>query len=392
MTRKEFVRICGFLGLSLPFQPIIPAKDRDQNVLIIGAGAAGISAGYLLGQQGISYQILEASMSYGGRMKTNRDFTDFPIPLGAEWIHVSDKELEKIINNPNRTISTQLKKYPRKEQLGYYESGEMTYRTIPAVFGPFYKEQKFVNSTWLTFFEDHLLPEVREKIKYGHQILEVDYSGEKVKLRDQNGTVFNADRVILTIPLKQLQKGMVTFSPSLPDYKTQAIQRAEIWGGIKIFIKFSEKFYPAFTLFPDSDASNGQRLYYDAAFGQNSNSAILGLFAVGEQAKPYQNQVNSEQISYVLDELDQVFNGKASENYEKHIVQNWDREPFIEAAYLSDYESNGLTRELSHPLEDKIFFAGTAYTRENDWGSVHNATRSAHGAVNELLKAISAKP
>ncbi|MEM6805402.1 MAG: FAD-dependent oxidoreductase, partial [Bacteroidota bacterium] len=95
MTRKEFVKISSLLGIGLPFYSSLTACENqiiepgsDEKVIIIGAGAAGLSAAYLLAQKGIEYEILEASTQYGGRMKRNIDFADFPIPLGAEWLHV----------------------------------------------------------------------------------------------------------------------------------------------------------------------------------------------------------------------------------------------------------------------------------------------------------------
>ncbi len=58
----------------------------SEKVVIIGAGAGGLSVGYLLQQQGIDFEILEASSIYGGRMRINTGFADFPIPLGAELV------------------------------------------------------------------------------------------------------------------------------------------------------------------------------------------------------------------------------------------------------------------------------------------------------------------
>ena len=68
------------------------STKRDDNavpssVLIIGAGVAGLTAGHILEQHGISLEILEASETFGGRLKKTDDFADFPIDLGAEWIH-----------------------------------------------------------------------------------------------------------------------------------------------------------------------------------------------------------------------------------------------------------------------------------------------------------------
>ena len=57
------------------------------NVLIIGAGAAGITAGHLLAERGVDFEILEASSTHGGRVRKVDDFVDFPIDIGGEWIH-----------------------------------------------------------------------------------------------------------------------------------------------------------------------------------------------------------------------------------------------------------------------------------------------------------------
>jgi protoporphyrinogen oxidase len=52
-------------------------------ILIVGAGAAGITAGHALSEKGIDFEILEASSVHGGRVKKDADFADFPIDLGA---------------------------------------------------------------------------------------------------------------------------------------------------------------------------------------------------------------------------------------------------------------------------------------------------------------------
>ena len=92
MTRKEFIKICGLLGIIVPFHTSCVTSSLinhisskfEGKVIIIGAGAGGLSAGYLLDQLGIDFEILEASSDFGGRMKINTDFAEFPIPLGAE--------------------------------------------------------------------------------------------------------------------------------------------------------------------------------------------------------------------------------------------------------------------------------------------------------------------
>ena len=102
MSRKEFMKICGILGMSLPFQTTLSSCSKNDadfsgKVIIIGAGAGGLSAGYLLKQRGIEFEILEATSVYGGRIKVNTDFADFPIPLGAEWLHSNTSVFKEIV-------------------------------------------------------------------------------------------------------------------------------------------------------------------------------------------------------------------------------------------------------------------------------------------------------
>ena len=88
MNRKDFIRICGVLGVGVQFQSVSMAHQflEDKNhgkVIVIGGGPGGLSCGYLLQQQGIEYEILEASSSFGGRIEINNEFADFPVSIGC---------------------------------------------------------------------------------------------------------------------------------------------------------------------------------------------------------------------------------------------------------------------------------------------------------------------
>jgi monoamine oxidase len=60
----------------------------SSDVLIVGAGAAGLSAALDLSRAGLGVEILEARDRIGGRMFTHHDPTlNHPIELGAEFVH-----------------------------------------------------------------------------------------------------------------------------------------------------------------------------------------------------------------------------------------------------------------------------------------------------------------
>lgn len=60
----------------------------DVDVLIVGAGVAGLAAARLLGQHGLRCLVLEAADVIGGRLRTaRRPGWQIPIELGAEFVH-----------------------------------------------------------------------------------------------------------------------------------------------------------------------------------------------------------------------------------------------------------------------------------------------------------------
>lgn len=386
MNRKEFIKMCGLLGVGIPLQASMFSCNGDDapsspvgKVLIVGAGAGGLTAGHLLNQRGIDFEILEASSAYGGRMKHTRDFADFPISLGGEWLHVEKGVLSEIVNDSSVSIDIETTPYDPNVDYGLFEGQRITVEQVG-----FTIDQKFIGSSWLDFFEQYIVPSVESKIRYNKVVQSIDYSGDQVIVRTANEE-FTADKVIVNVPVKLLQKGAINFSPALPTDKANAIDNVTVWDGCKAFIEFSEKFYPAFVAFDIQPESAGQKLYYDAAYGQNTTQNILGLFAVGTGTLPYVNLSDTDLRDYMLNELDDIFDGQASANYIKHTFQNWNEEPFANGAYIYDEEDWRRVRTLGDSVGNKLYFAGDAYTTGDDWSSVHAAARSAIRAVTELV-------
>ena len=362
MTRAEFIKMCGILGLTLPIQTSLSSCNKDGisfsgKVIIIGAGAGGLSAGYLLQQQGIEFEILEASSIYGGRMRIDTDFADFPIPLGAEWLETSTGVFQEIVNDSSRQVDVE---------------------TIPD--NP---DRKFVNSSWFNFFEEYIVPSISNKIAYNTIAQTINYAGDQVVVTTQNGEHI-ADKVIISVPLKILQDGDINFVPPLPEEKQQAIDESIIWEGFKAFFEFSQNFYNDGIEFEITPESDGQKIYYDAELGQNTSRNILGLFTVGKPALDYSSLSGDELRDFILDELDGLYANQARPSYLKHVTQNWNKEPFIKAGYLTDHADSRAVKVLGESVADKLYFAGGAYTDGNDWVSVHTAAQSAKKSVDEI--------
>ena len=79
---------------------------KDPDVIVIGAGAAGMAAAVELGKAGLSVLLLEARDRIGGRIFTQRDpVLDVPIELGAEFIHGKPKEIWEPLQKRNVPIT-----------------------------------------------------------------------------------------------------------------------------------------------------------------------------------------------------------------------------------------------------------------------------------------------
>ncbi|MCY1045150.1 NAD(P)/FAD-dependent oxidoreductase [Corallococcus sp. bb12-1] len=79
--------------------------DRTADVIILGAGAAGLSAAVQLMRKGLRVIVLEARDRVGGRVATVRDpMGDVPLELGAEFVHGKPPTLLRLIRQAGLTV------------------------------------------------------------------------------------------------------------------------------------------------------------------------------------------------------------------------------------------------------------------------------------------------
>ncbi len=385
MTRKEFLRACGILGLSIPFNGFsvvnaLIAYSGPGKVIVVGAGAAGLSAGHLLKQRGLDFTIIEADTQFGGRMKTNTSFADFPIPLGAEWISSENIDFSILADNEKVLQRIKTADYLPNDVYWVWDNNKLLRSTLNT-----FTDKKFVESSWFDFFKNFVVPRVESNIQYNTRITSIDYTTNEVRLKSDEAE-FVADRVIITTPLPILRSKEISFYPPLPSGKLNAFDKVNYWDGFKAFFEFEEKFYPSFVDYRIQPETDGQVSLYDAAWGQESEKHILGLFSVGVPAKKYGDLTDAAFKALFLQELDEIFDGKASRYYSKHIMQNWSKAPFAKGAYVSDFTGPKTLAKLQEPIDNKLYFAGDAYTDGSDWGNVHNAIHSARQCVETMIK------
>ncbi|HZO56511.1 MAG TPA: NAD(P)/FAD-dependent oxidoreductase [Bryobacteraceae bacterium] len=81
-------------------------KPATVDVLVVGAGVAGLAATALLSRAGMKVACLEAKPTIGGRIKTERDpFCALPVETGAEFVHGLPSEILEIASTAGFTVS-----------------------------------------------------------------------------------------------------------------------------------------------------------------------------------------------------------------------------------------------------------------------------------------------
>lgn len=363
-----------------------PPND-EESVIIIGAGAAGLAAAKKLEEAGYTYQILEATDHYGGRIQKNEDFADFPIDIGAEWIHADKSILNELIDVAGAEPDVETILY---QPYDWYHYDGVEYNQIPEwqldlYYASAIIEYKFKNTTWFDYVSEHFAQEVEQHIVYNSYVNKIDYSGEQVVVTTTNGTEYSTDKVILTVSLGVLKSNAITFVPALPDEKTAAVESVEFLPGIKLFMKFSEKFYPDIISF---ESPTGEKVYYDVAYFKEANDHILGLLSTGTSTEEYY-ALGDEQaiIDNVLAELDNLLGGVASQHYTgEYLLENWGQQVYTLGTWSNP--SDNCPPDLKTPVDDKLFFAGETYDVDDSnylRGSVQGAIKSGYNAATAII-------
>ena len=426
----------------------LPKVDWSGNVLIIGAGASGLYAAQKLLEQGVkNISILEASDRWGGRVKSLDNFSDFAIELGAEEIHGNKSRWYDLVNDTNANIIDEsgndfyfldgiLKNeadvssdndvqqaYQIINSVSYYTGTDIKVsdyinqlglaqrvkHIVNALLGNEYgtsndrlsmkgisiadqlwnagdNNYAVSNRSYKSIFQE-VFANAISKVQLDTQIININYTGSQIICTDQNGIIYTADKVIITVPITILQQNIIAFTPSLPANKVDAINRIGMGAGMKINLKFSTPFWNS--NLGSLYASGLVPEYWAPGLGKSNENNILTAFIMGLNAEILSAQ-GTNAITTTLQDLDSIYgNNVATNQYLDSYIQDWSKEPFIKGAYSFPKEAtNEIRITLAEPIEDKIFFAGEAANTEGSFATVHGAIDAAYVAVEKLLESV----
>ncbi len=354
-------------------------------VIIVGAGASGLAAAKVLEQNNIDYQILEASGRYGGRLKKDTILADFPIDIGAEWIHSAPIVLNRLKGKEGDQIEEELIPYHLEETYTWdgvaYEKVSQSENDFMYNFMP---ESKFKNSTWYDFVNENIAATVKHNIQFNSPVTEINYADEKVFVKTKNGEVHTADKVLVTVSIGVLKSNHISFTPDLSKERKDAINGIEFHPGFKLAMEFSEKFYPDAI---NCKVESGEKGFYDIAFKKEAQSNILGFLVAGNIVEEYYKlESEAEIVKLAIAELDKIFNGKASETYTgEYILENWGQHQFTMGTWTQAFlQKKSQLKILNQSLDKKVYFAGEINDTYQQMG-VPGAVLSGYSSIDKLL-------
>jgi monoamine oxidase len=442
MKRRTFIKDSALLAMGMYFAPaflssckedsLLDDLDYDGKVIIIGAGAAGLYAGYLLKSKGIEFEILEASSKIGGRMGKLEGFADYPLDTGAQWLHGRDSIVGELIQESNTSISLddsdmyywhedRIKSSLPKDVEDIFEEDnlpDVSYEAyaIQKGFGDDYKfivegiagdqgadasklsakwnqaeeeewssgeeDYKF-KKTFFDLFNDEIIPSIKDDIKLNTIVKKVDYNSNTILINDSDEKSYTCDKLIVTVPITILQDQDIEFSPALASEKVAAFQKIGMGAGMKVFLRFSSKFYHDNILGGPICAA-----YANEKEGKVGNDHVLLAFVMGEQAE-YLSSLGSDNaiVQELLKELDGMYQNKATPALLDSHVEDWTTNPFVRGAYSFSTVGIGDARKIAaQSVADKVYFAGEAMNLNGHHQTVHGAVETGYQQLVKLLE------
>lgn len=418
---------------------------RRYDVIVVGAGVAGLAAAQALEAAGLRTLTLEARDRVGGRVWTDRGSAT-PIDLGASWVHGADgNPIARLLREAGATLHKtdfdSITLYRDGRKIGDSKSISGFYRfierrkeeidadeSLQATFERYIRHKRFdadrelllrhVASTdietefgtelsdlsveWFNEDEefkggDFLVPSgydaLIEPLARGLDILlrtpvhAVLDTGAEAVVSTQVGD-FHADHAIVTVPLGVLQSGAIKFTPALSKTKVRALKALGMGNLHKTFLEFEEAFWDATQTIDILRGDKNWREFINVT--REVGRPVLLALHCGEAASRLR-RLSKEAIAAQAFEVLRSAYPKAAPPLGVTTTA-WEDDPFSLGSYsfVAVGASLDMYEDLARP-QGRLCFAGE-HTSSAYPATVHGAYLSGQRAARLLTRGLSAKP
>jgi monoamine oxidase len=428
-------RLTRAIGVHFPYARSRGSTAVNLDVLIIGAGAAGLAATRELERAGKRVLCVEARDRIGGRILTGHDpLVPVAIEFGAEFVHGRPEEIFELIakaglnafeldgrmvggGDPFRVMEdiklfagtrdqTLLeflheRDYTDEEKhaaIAFIEGFEAAHADRIGIAGLAEEEQaadrieghrsfRILNgyhSLMLTLGVPGVqLKSVVESVEWrrGHATIHVRSA------TTQEFETIDAGRVLITVPLGVLQAGSIRFEPE-PGEILHAARALAFGDAFRVTLRFERPFWQDKAEFSGADFILADEPLFPTWWTTLPlETSVITGWSAGPKAEPLLGKTRLEIIRDATASLQRI-TGVPMPPLIDAWFHDWSADPFSRGAY-SYVPAGALSARarLAEPVEDTLYFAGEATDLIGYGGTVHGAIASGRRAAAQILAA-----
>lgn len=439
INRRKFI-ISSISGLALATLPKFTFASSNPEVVVIGAGAAGLSATKTLAEAGKNVLCIEASNKIGGRAITDNEIFKEPYDLGALWLENGETNPFKIYGEQNNNFN--LYKERSEEMYAVYNGDKRTsqedelwkiydgaeaeiainankdiapidvvpnqdqrwFDTAHMIMGPWEMGKDFSNYSCKDYMYDYgvqegnswhckegfgsLVKSMFENIKVdlNTKVSSIDWSGQNVLIETNKGQI-KANKCIVTVSTGVLSSGQIKFTPNLNIDKQESFSKISMGHYNRIAFKFKRLFKKKAKdnyLYYKIDSQNAKSPEGMGITIKPSDSNLCLCDPGGDFGKDLAKAGEKTAIDFALNELKKIFGNKIEKDLIASHFANWSENENFLGAWASAEPGGFKYREiLRQSIGDKIYFAGEACAE--DWGTVAGAYESGKKVAREII-------
>jgi monoamine oxidase len=408
-TRRGILAGAGAGALALGAMPVAASVPSDPDVVIIGAGAAGLGAARTLMAQGVSVAVIEASDRIGGRAYTDYETFGVPYDMGCHWLHVA--QLNPFVDFAE---ANGYQVYPARDEFELYADGRLaTEENIDGLMDAYNDMMDAISEAgiderdvsagsvvsrrgpWAPLAEAWIGPWSMGKeldefscadwwnyedgpdwfctqgfgtlvAHYGSNIpvmlntpaTTVRWGGGGVEVETPAGTI-HAKAVIVTVSTGVLAAGDIAFEPALPVAKQESFQYISMGTYNHIALYFSDD---VFGLGPDAYVDRQIESTESTGFLANiSGSNLVFGYTGGREGRLLEKAGVEAAVDFGLSEIRKFLGSSVDKKFINGNFTRWSEDPWTRGSYASaDPGYTHLRATLREPVVDKVFFAGEA--------------------------------
>lgn len=404
-----------------------------QDVVIVGAGAAGIGAAKQAAAEGLTYTVLEANPRIGGRAITDPRPFGLPWDVGCHWLHSASKNpFTKLADEygfryfsgrpETRLLLDGVEITDRKAEVDAYEetayhaalrageNGEdVAVADVVDRESPYYGrfnmsiraewgaspertstlnvsgyEAAYTGEDWPV--EDGYGALVARHaagipVQLATPVTRIEWGRSPIRVHTLRG-VIETRRVVVTVSTNVLADEVIAFDPPLPARKLEAARNVPLGRANKVGILLDDGCelgvdgHGGALIWSSSDPATGLAFQL-RPFGWDFANAYIA----GDLCGDLERAGEAAMTDYALANLRALVGSGIDRHVRATAVTRWESEPYIRGAYAVARPGHGNDRAvIREPLEDRVWFAGEALSEE--WFSTcHGAYLSGREAV-----------